>query len=169
MKYSVGLIVLVGVLGMAACQQATPAELPSPTPIAPQSTAPAAGPTSTRAIEATRAATPPAVGSIQISENENGKTVEAKVNARIRVVLSSTYWTFQGSSDSQVLKAAGEPVVAPDLAGRIPGTGAGTVTLDFQALKAGRAKISASRVSCGEALLCPPDKRSFEVTVVVSP
>lgn len=146
-------ILLVGIMFFLAACAATPTAVSTPS----------------RAIEPTATATGAAAGVTQVSDNENGKTISVKPGGRVRVVLNSTYWTFQGSSDSQTLQPIGEPTVAPDTSVKIPGIGAGTVTLEFQALKAGTAKISASRVSCGEALLCPEDKRSFQVTVVVAP
>jgi hypothetical protein len=46
--------------------------------------------------------------------------------------------------------------------------GCGTVTAVFHALKPGQATISASRTTCGEALLCTGSAGAYEVTIVVS-
>jgi hypothetical protein len=46
--------------------------------------------------------------------------------------------------------------------------GCGTVTATFRGLRGGQATISASRTTCGEALLCTGSAGAFEVTIVVS-
>jgi hypothetical protein len=107
---------------------------------------------------------------MQVTENENGKTITVSPGTLVMVILQSTYWQFQGSSDPKVLRQLGEPKVAPNTPGtpgRIPGLGTGTVSLQFQAVAPGRADITASRTTCGEALLCPENQRSFKTTVIV--
>jgi hypothetical protein len=106
-------------------------------------------------------ATPTAV---EIGDNDKGKTVAASVGAHIRIVLHSTYWQFDDNA-SPIIKPLGAPVVTPDMTVRIPGTGAGTVTVEFQAIAPGQVSVRASRVTCGEALLCAEDQRVFQVTI----
>jgi hypothetical protein len=102
-----------------------------------------------------------------LSEEANGITVTVVTYTTVHVVLHSTYWTFQPVSDSRVLGVLREPVITPDATVRIPGTGAGAITLDLRAVGPGQAKVSASRESCGEALRCAENQRTFSVTIVV--
>jgi hypothetical protein len=46
--------------------------------------------------------------------------------------------------------------------------GCGTVTAVFRAVAPGSATITASRTTCGEALLCTGSAGAYEVTIVVS-
>jgi hypothetical protein len=50
----------------------------------------------------------------------------------------------------------------------LPGIGCGVTTAWYKALSAGSATVSASRVSCGEALRCVGKQGAYRVTVVVS-
>lgn len=118
-------------------------------------------PTSPRAATPSPAP-PPTVKNL--SESDKNTTVTLKTGDRIWVVLNSTYWEFSPPS-SNVLMQVAEPVYAPDLKGHIPGSGAGTVTVEYLVANAGTALISASRTSCGEALLCTGDQGSYAVTV----
>lgn len=133
-------------LALAACGGATPS--PPVTPGADQSAS-------------------PAVRSITVKDADNGRTVTIAKGGRITVVLESLYWNFDGSSNPNVLRAAGQPVKAA-VGGCPPGVGCGSVTLSLDALSAGRADVTASRTSCGEAMLCAPDQRAFRITVVVT-
>ncbi len=103
---------------------------------------------------------------VQIGDDDKGKSFTASVGAHIQVVLHSTYWQFN-DSPSPALKQLGPPVVTPDTSVRIPGTGAGTVAVEYQAVAPGQANIQATRVSCGEALLCAQDQRLFQVTIII--
>jgi hypothetical protein len=46
--------------------------------------------------------------------------------------------------------------------------GCGTVTQGFVALSDGSATVRASRTTCGEAMACPPQDATYEVTVRVT-
>ncbi|MFZ2804466.1 MAG: hypothetical protein WA001_04540 [Patescibacteria group bacterium] len=100
----------------------------------------------------------------KLDENDNKTTVSANVGDRVELVLNSTYWQVAPPS-SDVLKQVADPVVVPILIGHVPGSGAGTVTVDYQVTKTGTAQISASRTSCGEALRCTGDQGSYSVTI----
>jgi hypothetical protein len=80
---------------------------------------------------------------------------------------TSTFWTVRGSRNPNVLRQDGEPVVAPNLAGCVPGQGCGTVTASFVAVARGLARVVAKRTTCGEALRCTGSAGSYRVTVVV--
>jgi hypothetical protein len=88
------------------------------------------------------------------------------VGERLRVRLDSTYWHF-GAPSGTALRSAGKPSYAPDR-DCIPGGGCGTVTAEYTAVQAGTASVLASRVSCGEVVLCPPADRTYTVTVVIA-
>ena len=114
--------------------------------------------------QATNTAPAPHASLVTLSETDNGNTVTVKTGDRIQVVLHSTYWEFATSS-SDVLKPVSDPIYAPDLAGHIPGSGAGTVFVEYTVQKSGTTIISASRTSCGEALRCTGDQGNFSVTI----
>jgi hypothetical protein len=104
---------------------------------------------------------------VNISEDNNGRTLTVTPNSTVHLVLHSTYWNVQPVSDAQILQSLHEPVVTPDLAGHVPGSGAGTVAVDYKAVAGGTVKVQASRQTCGEALRCTGDQGSFAVTIVV--
>jgi hypothetical protein len=86
------------------------------------------------------------------------------------LVLHSTYWQFDPTAATSAVAPTGGPQVAPG-AGcgpTVPGSGCGTVTLNLRAAHAGTTAISASRVSCGEALRCTSDQSHFVVTLTVA-
>ena len=99
------------------------------------------------------------------TEADNGRTVTVTKGQIVRVALGSTYWQFDPSSDPTVIKEMAAPVYVRGKCG--VGEGCGTVTQTFEALSSGTAVISARRTSCGEALACQPDQKSFALTVAV--
>jgi hypothetical protein len=86
----------------------------------------------------------------------------------VRVILSSTYWSFHDSSNSDILRSDGSAQVVPQLSGCVPGQGCGTVTATFKGLSVGTASIVAMRTVCGEALRCRGPNGHYQVTVRVS-
>ena len=114
-------------------------------------------------------AVPTAPSSRDVSEADNGTTVTLRTGGTLRAVLHSTYWQFDPASDPTVLASQGSPSSSPDPPGScVPGGGCGTVTATFQALRPGRAVVTAHRTSCGEALRCTGNAGSWMVTVIVS-
>ena len=130
----------------------------------------AASPSAPAASPAPRViVTPAPPSSRDVSEADNGSTVSLRTGGTLRVVLHSTYWQFDPASDPTVLRSTGDPTSSPDPPGScVPGGGCGTVTATFQALRAGRAVVTAHRTSCGEALRCTGNQGSYAVTVMVS-
>jgi hypothetical protein len=123
------------------------------------------------ALYVTRAERPRAdtARTARAGDDDNGRTVKLAPGDHLEVVLHSTYWTFDGSSDPAVVSGDGDPVYAgggPKCGGP-PGSGCGTVTARFTAGAAGTAVVSAHRTSCGEALRCSPDKSRWALTVKV--
>jgi hypothetical protein len=127
----------------------------------------------TAAAAATGAAgslVPPAARQqVTATESDNGRTIVLRRGGSLTVVLHSTYWTIAGSSAPRVLSERGRPVTtpAPPSAHCVPGQGCGTVTARFLAVGDGRADVTASRTTCGEALMCAPNQRSYVLHVVV--
>ena len=106
---------------------------------------------------------------IVVGDAANGRTVQACVGQTIRLELASTYWQDVSSSDEAVLAADGPSSVAPASPGTcVPGGGCGSVERTFQASASGTATVSAHRTTCGEALQCSTDQRTFSVRIVVS-
>jgi len=103
----------------------------------------------------------------QLSDADNGHTVTVRSATNIRLVLHSTYWTLHGSSAPSVVAVSGRPKYAAQ-SGGIAGSGDGTVTETLRARAPGRATLTASRLSCGEALRCRPAQGSYSVTIVVT-
>jgi hypothetical protein len=114
------------------------------------------------------AATTGAAGTeITATDKDNGRTVTLGRGRRVRIVLSSTYWHFQGSSDPAVLRIDGQPRVSPQPSGCVPGAGCGTATATYLAVAAGDAVITATRTSCGEAMGCTGGNDRYSLRVVV--
>ena len=151
-KILIGTTIIMATWLCACAPLATPTQPPAPTATLRIPTATVLPQTSV------------APSAIEIGDNDKGKAITASIGARIRVVLNSTYWQFDDSA-SPALKQLGAPVVTPDTTVRIPGTGAGTIAVEFQAIALGQANIRATRVTCGEALLCAEDQRVFQVMI----
>ncbi len=137
----------------AGSRTATPGAGSSPSPAAglPASTTPANG-----------------SGTLVVTEPDNGHVLPLRVGHRLELMLASTYWQVDGSSDPNVLRQVGLPAVSPQPTGCVPGQGCGTVIAVFDAVTAGRADVTASRTSCGEALSCTGSLGFYRVTIVVS-
>lgn len=109
-------------------------------------------------------------GAVTIARDDaNGTTVRLGVGDRLELTLSSSYWNVHGSRAPALLRQDGptrllaRPSTCPD----IPGLGCTPVQTSFTALAPGTAVITATRITCGEALRCAADQRRFTITVVV--
>jgi hypothetical protein len=110
---------------------------------------------------------PPSGHTVKVDEAANGSDVTLAPGDHLQVTLHSTYWQFNPSSDPAVLAADGGPKTGPGTnCPKYPGSGCGTVTQTYTALKAGKASISADRTTCGEAMACNPAQH-YKVTVHV--
>jgi hypothetical protein len=105
---------------------------------------------------------------VRASELQNNKTVALRKGQRLQVVLHSTYWQFQGSTDRTVLVRTGPARVRPRLSGCVPGGGCGTVTAVYLATGSGTADVTAGRTTCGEALGCTPAASRYTLHVRVA-
>jgi len=108
----------------------------------------------------------PGSASVVATDADKGHTLTLHLGDTLVVSLASTYWQVEGSSDTSVLRASGQPAVAPS-PGCVPGSGCGTVTQSFTAVATGTADVTASRTGCGEARRCTGDEGHYQVTVVV--
>jgi len=144
----------------AAPAASSPAEpVPSPSTPAPSPKSPS--PKSPSPTKAT-----PVVHTVD--DTANGTTVRVHVGDTVRVTLHSTYWQMDAPSTS-ALKASDSTVAAsPPGPGNVPGSGEGTVVTSYLIVHSGAAKITAQRTSCGEAMLCPPNMRSYVVTLSIT-
>ena len=108
-------------------------------------------------------------GTITVKDDSNGTTVHVHVGTEVELLLSSSYWSVNGSSAARVLKQDGASTVLPRPTScpAIPGLGCQPVQTNFTAMSVGTSIITANRTTCGEALRCPPDKQHFLVTIVV--
>jgi hypothetical protein len=102
-----------------------------------------------------------------VDEQANASTVQLCIGQTLRVELHSTYWQDVASSDPSVLVGGSTRAIAPS-SPCVPGAGCGTLVTSFRAAAPGTAPVSAHRTTCGEALLCGPDQRSYTLTVTVS-
>jgi hypothetical protein len=159
-------VVLVAVL-LTACGAAGGAQPPG------RATTAAASPTSTVAAgqptPPVPLRTPPTNDgrTVVVRDQDNGHAVSIRAGERLSVVLASTYWKVDGSSNEAALRQLTQPTVSPQPGGCVPGGGCGTVSALFEAVAAGRADVSARRTSCGEALSCTGSQGIYRVTVVV--
>jgi hypothetical protein len=103
-----------------------------------------------------------------LDEHAKGKTVTATVGTSVELILHNSYWDINSSSNPKVLAEIGEPTQLPATPTCAAGMGCNPVQATFTAMTPGTAVLSASRTSCGEALLCAPGQRHFQVTVVVT-
>jgi hypothetical protein len=104
---------------------------------------------------------------VTASEADSGHTITVTAGDDVVVMLHSTYWQLAPLTGG-VLQASGPPAVAPSTPKScVPGQGCGTVTQTFLARAGGRAVITASRTSCGEAMRCTGSSGSYQLTVVV--
>lgn len=110
----------------------------------------------------------PPPGSATVTDRAKGHTIRLRLGEALRVVLSSTYWTFHDSSDTAVLRLMGSPQVRPQPSGCVAGGGCGTATATYRAKAAGRAQVIATRKSCGEAMGCTAASGRFVLYVVVA-
>lgn len=104
--------------------------------------------------------------SFRAGDDQNGTSMTLHPGQTLLVTLASTYWSFQGSSDTQVLAPVGAPVISP--ASCPPGGGCGTVAQEFRAVGSGTAQVTASRVTCGEAMRCVGASGQYQLTVTVT-
>ncbi|MFJ9458579.1 hypothetical protein ACIRST_26240 [Kitasatospora sp. NPDC101447] len=126
---------------------------------------PASGASAPSASAPSSSAPTPAV--LAVDEHVGGSTLKAAVGTTLTLALHSTYWSAATSSAPDVVAPTGTPTTAPSPSCR-PGGGCGTVTTTFTARAPGTAHLTATRTSCGEARECPPDQRTYEVTVEVT-
>ena len=105
---------------------------------------------------------------VTLTYGDNGRSVEIHTGDSVNVILSSTYWSFQDSSNPNVLRSGGSAKVVPQPSGCVPGQGCGTVTATFKAVSVGAATIVAMRTVCGEALRCNATNGHYQVAVSVS-
>lgn len=109
---------------------------------------------------------------VTLTEDDNGHAVTLHPGQHLQVILHSTYWTFDGGTDTSVLARQGDTVFHPGTPGRggcpsFPGSGCGTAVQDYVADGPGTSTVTASRTTCGEALLCAPDQSTWTVDVTV--
>jgi hypothetical protein len=110
---------------------------------------------------------PPAGHTVKVEEAADGSSVTLAPGDHLQVTLHSTYWQFGQVDHPSVLAADGAPQTGPGTnCPAFPGSGCGTVTQTFTALRGGTAKVSAARTTCGEALACSPAQH-YTVTVHV--
>jgi hypothetical protein len=104
---------------------------------------------------------------VTASEPDRGHTIDVSVGDDVVVVLHSTYWQLTPVLGG-VLQASGPAAVTPATPKScVPGQGCGTVTQTFRATAGGRALITASRTSCGEAMRCTGANGTYQLAVVV--
>jgi hypothetical protein len=111
---------------------------------------------------------PPTGVVLTATDAENGHRITVHVGDRVSVILHSTYWNFAASSNALVMAPDGSPTVSPSPSGCVPGQGCGTVTAAFVAIAPGSARLTASRISCGEALRCTGSAGIYRLTVTVT-
>lgn len=157
----------MGILA-AGCGSGAPTSEGQPIPTVKTTKAPTPG--GTPAPSGSRAPlliTPPlGADTLTLRDQDNGRTVGIIQGARLTVVLGSTAWAFQGSSNTAVVRPVGEPTVRPT--GICPGgAGCGTATQIYEAVGPGQAQITASRTDCGEPRGCTPEQATYRVTIAV--
>ncbi len=110
---------------------------------------------------------PPGPGIVRLDDKANGTTVRVPLGTTVVLTLGSTYWSAPVSSVPGVLSSTASASASADH-GCMAGMGCGTLQDVLRAADPGTTQLSSSRVSCGEAMSCPPDRRRFTVTVIVA-
>jgi hypothetical protein len=108
---------------------------------------------------------------VTATDADNGHTITIADGGVLTVRLASTYWRFGTDTSGAALRADGPPTTAamPTTATKcVPGQGCGTVTAVFQAVAPGKAVVTASRTTCGEAMACTSGKGAYQLTVMVN-
>jgi hypothetical protein len=121
--------------------------------------------TTTRAATTTPATTAVATTAV-VTATDATTSVTLRRGQTVRVILGSTYWTFDPPSNAAVLRLQGPPAVAPSKP-CVPGGGCGTVTASYTAVAAGQSMVLATRSSCGEAMGCTVAGSHYTLIVTV--
>ena len=133
----------------------TPATIPATTPATTSATIPATTP----------------AGVARAGFDQNGATIILQAGQTLILTLPTTYWTIQGSSNTQALAPDGAPVASPAPVNSCSYGGCwavnGSVSAVFHAVAVGTATVSASRVTCGEAMGCSGSAGQYLLTVEV--
>jgi inhibitor of cysteine peptidase len=105
-------------------------------------------------------------GSILLSEQDAGRTVELRVHDRLEVALegnpSTGYQWEQVAGEAAILRSAGEPAFSPNTSALGAG---GTVTLPFEAAGAGTTRLRLIYHRSFEPNV--PPLKTFEVDIIV--
>lgn len=110
---------------------------------------------------------PASPAAIRLGDAADHTTVSVPLGATVILTLGSTYWSAPVSSVPGVLSSTASASASADH-GCMAGMGCGTLQDVLRAADPGTTQLSSSRVSCGEAMSCPPDRRRFTVTVIVA-
>ena len=108
---------------------------------------------------------------VTATDADNGGTITMSHGGTLTVRLNSTYWRFGTKTSGAALRPAGQPstsAVPLNASHCVPGQGCGTVTAVFDAVAPGKAVVTASRTTCGEARACAPTQGVYQLTVLVS-
>lgn len=122
-----------------------------------------AGSGTQRASSSAAACAPPKT----VDERANGTAVRLCVGQILRVELHSTYWRDVASSQDAILLGGSTQALPTSPSACVAGAGCGTMVTSFHAVAAGTATVTAHRTTCGEALLCAPNQRTFALSVTV--
>ena len=99
---------------------------------------------------------------------DSGRTVTVSTKERVLVVLSGSDWIFTPATPPTILRSQQINLRSTSANTSCPpGVGCGSVASVFQALKPGRAQVTATRKNCGEAMPCTPQNTRFHVTITV--
>jgi len=147
----------------AGCGHTTTDRRPNPTAgtTGPQTSQPAPPP-----VPATSGRS--SAGVLTLTERDNAHSFTVRPDATIIIVLHSTYWSIRSPSNPAVLEPQGLSVVVPQFGGCVPGQGCGTITTHYRARQHGRTQLTAQRQTCGEAMLCAPNQRTWHVTLTIN-
>jgi hypothetical protein len=103
-----------------------------------------------------------------VGAGDNGRTVAVTVGDVVSLRLASTYWQVAPATPAAVLRTDSRATLPSGPARScVPGQGCGFAVAGFTAVAPGRATISASRTTCGEALRCSPARSRYRLTVLV--
>jgi len=111
-------------------------------------------------------------GTVNVTETGSKKVVKVAVSDQVTLTLASSYWDIKATANKNI--SVGDPVTTPILPGQnsdpkcqVMGSGCASKVWTLAFKKAGKYKVVATRIICGEAMRCDPkdQKLTFNFTV----
>ena len=94
-----------------------------------------------------------AAGTRAFGDANRATLATVSVGSTFQVTLSTPNWTFNPVHSPFVKQVGTQTILTPE-GGCTPGSPCGMTNATFQAVKPGQMRITATRITCGEAMRC---------------